>query len=140
MKIQELRIGNYIRFQNEHIYGCDLIDIKLSEIDRDPIKLTEDWLFKFGFLTESYIATGNFMIRGEKFVSIECNRGKFNYNIIISADDYDNWRFIVETNPFVNEHKTEFDFTLKPIKYVHELQNLYFALTGEELVVSTAVS
>jgi hypothetical protein len=27
----------------------------------------------------------------------------------------------------------EFEFAFHPIKYVHQLQNLYFALTGKEL-------
>ncbi|MGF7081484.1 hypothetical protein [Mucilaginibacter sp. UYCu711] len=31
------------------------------------------------------------------------------------------------------------DEPLDPIKYVHQLQNLYFALTGEELIMNTSL-
>jgi hypothetical protein len=157
MKANELRIGNIvhhiglgtsviIELRNDGISVHNPLNKRQSVFEPnhnlhrlEPIPLSEKWLFKFKFLTESYIATGNFMIRGNKVVNIKSNRGNFDYNIIVSADDYDNWRFIVKTNPYLKDHKKEIDITLKPLKHVHQLQNLYFALTGKELTIKEAV-
>jgi hypothetical protein len=139
MKPEELRIGNYTEYniidenKDEWIFNeveiSDLGDVSCLR----PIKITKEELELLGFLTESYIATGYFMMRGSKIVNINSNRGNYDYNIIVSADDYDNWRLIIETNPSLPKHKKEIDITLKPLTYIHELQNSYFNLTGYEL-------
>ena len=71
-----------------------------------PIPLTEEWLFKFGF--------------DNKFNKGKINiipKGRLGYK---NGRTYFNSWTILEKQP----------------DYVHELQNLYFALTGEELTLN----
>ena len=110
MKASELRIGNYI-FDRYEIIKIDKYHFALAESfyteDFTPIPLTEEWLLKFGF------------------------------NKV--GSNYENRLIILHTN---NKTGT-FDFLLnephsnklivRVIESVHQLQNLYFALTNEEL-------
>lgn len=109
MKTSDLRIGNWVMgnepFQID-LDGLNRFDIhyKLNEVDRyEPIKLNEEWLERLGF---EYTLAGwyDYGIFG---VNIEENRA------VESLGDFHN--------------------QFKLPKYVHELQNLYFALTGREL-------
>jgi len=111
MKANELRIGNYVVFnyQNEKPKEVEVryVAKDLAIGFMEPIPLTEDWLLKFGFEQD-----------GELFhnqIALYKNGvGGFNYNV----------------NYFEHEN-------LEEIKHVHQLQNLYFALTGEELTIKT---
>ena len=109
MDAKELRIGNNIEY-----CGTDFIVISemigLAEEDNnifEPIPLTEEWLFKFGFQIddkdECYIYDTVHLVSLYKGI----NGG---YQRIING-----YNDGVELN------------------HVHQLQNLYFALTGEEL-------
>jgi hypothetical protein len=113
MKIQakELRIGNYY---NLHTSGSDewgvitpedIVDLANDPLDDyfKPIPLTEEWFNKLGFEDEYCISH-----KDEYFNLTEVKDG-----YCFTADLY---------------HHTGI-----PIKYVHQLQNLYFALTGKEL-------
>jgi hypothetical protein len=109
MKQNELRIGNYVYFEDELLkfdfeMGWNFDYIK-------PIPLTEEWLLKFGFeYVESY---NNYKIKtGDYWNSLKFYEGEWCYN----NDDSDAGCYFLTT-----------------IKYVHQLQNLYFALTNEEL-------
>lgn len=112
MKANELRIGNYFLS-----YGVDLKQIeRLNKdkiiIDFHPIPLTEEWLVKFGFLlqTDDSDEPDNLC---KTFWSIP-NHDEFNYDS--------------ETKEFIH-----CGMGLVKITHIHQLQNLYFALTGEEL-------
>jgi hypothetical protein len=141
MKASELRIGNWVYYN----FGNDLgtvialtggrgtekerVSIGVSnnswstswftsEIDEiKPIPLTEEWLKKFGFkkgATSDY----NFkQLDDEKYIAV--NKENYEYECIIAIENLED-----ETNSY-----------LPHIKYVHQLQNLYFALTGEELTI-----
>lgn len=117
MKGSELRIGNYL----ERSVGNNTwdefkvrpIDIyRLNEgtswlIEHRQIPLTEEWLLKFGFETDN----------------IEW------WNGLISIGIYKDGLFFCPTE--------EIHVRIgKKIQYVHQLQNLYFALTGEELIIN----
>jgi hypothetical protein len=128
MKANELRIGNYIALiqsgdlieQIEAINNTDWFgqgkqywletnncEGELLKIFK-PIPLTEEWLLKFGFQKES----NNWM---------ELN--------ICHDWVYLYWERLAGLEISVNKHSL-----MQPhILYVHELQNLYFALTGQEL-------
>jgi len=119
MKANELRLGNYIE---SNINGCTRIKsgiVQLDEaslyylfdVDNDwerlkPIPLTEEWLERFGFEKENSI---NEEWRKEKSLPI--------------IKEGDEFSFIVGY----------YENTIGFFKYVHQLQNLYFALTGKEL-------
>lgn len=77
-----------------------------------PIPLTEEWLLKFGFEKQE---------NNWKRLCI-CNDWTYIY-----------WERLVGIELSVNKHSV-----MQPhIKSVHQLQNLYFALTQEELTLKT---
>lgn len=80
-----------------------------------PIPLTEEWIVKFGF---KKIDHHRFKIQPSQYDWF------YTYSIHDNA-----FRFYVEDTILC----------LNTIFYVHQLQNLYFALNGEDLVLSDAV-
>lgn len=134
MNANELRIGNLIGLHKEAIYSVVSIsdefldlygvsenvkyhDFKNVLIDEDmrPIPLTEEWLLKFGFeITKS-----------------ELHNLKQIYNGYISFNTYINFNG-EESYLWLRYYQNG---TTPKLKYVHQLQNLYFALTGKELPI-----
>jgi len=117
MKATELRLGNLVLYNNEQthiINGYDIADLDIDPIEDSftPIPLTEEWLLKFGFEKNDWKEIGKLFYYGwakDSFL-IESTR--------------DNTFFCLDGKPET------------VIKYVHQLQNLYFALTGEELKIN----
>ena len=110
MKANELRIGNIIESRTKHpiiVNWGTLKALENGEKTYFPIPLTEEWLLKFGFEWK------NFAMRNGR-ISIRESDGKYNLHLTNEAAS---------------------TITIQ-IKYVHQLQNLYFALTGEELTIS----
>jgi hypothetical protein len=146
MEIKELRIGNIIQTVYEEILevininseGLDYLDLRkptYKKIERhglkfcEPIPLTQEWLLKFGFeplpfanILNSYtksigrnriLSVGNVSTPNEMIFLCEINATddkKIDDAICIRNYDYDKYT------------------------HVHQLQNLYFALTNEELI------
>ncbi len=117
MKASELRIGNLINLTKDNfttfkIYQLDAFDIyKLSEsecVDIRPIPLTEEWLIKFGFKDEG--ATKDLL---------------FDYETCLERNG---------KNLYIAGYGAIYR---KKIEYIHQLQNIYFALTEEELTYGT---
>ena len=115
LKANELRIGNYLNGKQGHVIITEIRENNIVKIHDNtssfyvgtclkPITLTEEWLIKFGFEWNGNKFLTIFTPCGKAFVYLEDNFFKF-VNVTIEI----------------------------PIKYVHQLQNLYFALTGEEL-------
>jgi hypothetical protein len=132
MKSNELRIGNYIlisvlsdngNFEYEmfKVNSTTIRDAERygDEWNAEPIALTEEWLLKFGFKKGNSIYPEGYSIN------------------ILNTDTYLRpsfeggfyWGFNLR-----NKSDCEL-YNAKPIKYVHQLQNLYFALTGNELEI-----
>jgi hypothetical protein len=131
MTVEELRIGNIVlaRGSQSVVKSIDENHVGYSKskkgkwIKREtlteervpikliqPIPLTEEWLVKFGF-EQMYFLTAkiNYFIKG---------------NIIYSIID----RHVEYKNGNIN-------FIIRKCKHVHDLQNLYFALTQKELTI-----
>jgi len=135
MKAEELRIGNLVQLpalvdegskMTEKIckdFGYTVVPVN-SSIIRDaehygedwagkPIPLTEEWLIDLGAkgrISPLWISLTN--LKSE--LHFECH----------------------ESGEIVTMLKGDFaDLILDRLKYVHELQNLYFALTGTELTI-----
>ena len=119
MKETDLRIGNLVNY--ETLEGdvlpniIDWQDLKwLSEDEQSfnlahsPIPLTEEWLLKFGFKQdETYVSEQNpYLDYIKDEVRISMPYFSFEYG----------------------------DGAFMELKHVHQLQNLYFALTGTELI------
>lgn len=117
MKLNELRKGNFIKFSEN---GTEFIvdyfdeigvgvhnDKETTWIEADlfePIELTEEWLLGFYFETDKIIY----------------------WNGNISLGFFKDGFFYTPTSEILLKRGIE-------LKYVHQLQNLYFALTGKEL-------
>jgi hypothetical protein len=114
MKANELRIGNFVQY--DHLKN----PIKVSIIDTTeqstktkakPIPLTEEWLLKFGCQRT----------RGGWFISADY----FLYNPLTEFD--------IPSSKYYGLMFNDKYVTTRAVQYVHQLQNLYFALTGKEL-------
>lgn len=128
IKANELRIGNWVSSKCHNGLNTEIFAIRSSELiglganplanysleEIEPIPLTEEWLLKFGFLYNGW----NWDFQSFRFHAQGKNdRGEF-YN----------------TEFGIRKNKDFFIISFK-IQYVHQLQNLYFALTGEELTI-----
>jgi len=110
MKASELRLGNCVFDAFGDIFQIDFIGIcNVDKLKLQPIPLTEEWLLKFGF---------------EKIEN--------NWKVLDLYFGIISWERLAGTM-FCLEKESIF---LPHIKYVHQLQNLYFALTGEELTIT----
>ena len=132
MKTNELKIGNFVEIDQ---YPDDRIIIQIEDgIDIDqcgklnasPIPLTEEWLLKFGFYLDK-----NQWYNIKYFT--DCNESTEEMCITINLASNRCAVFdAIEETDIVNILSYPI-MTAKRIYYVHQLQNLYFALTGEEL-------
>lgn len=144
MKVEEIRMGNYVMkqyYDREDIVSISGYDFwhyeKREKIDHlvewnslSPILLTEDWLIKLGF---------------NKLRDIDFNefRQKVYGKSIIRGNDLHEEKIVIIL-PFnnceigvYNSSEDESSYLLdRNIEYVHELQNLYFVLSGEELYIN----
>lgn len=119
MEARQLRIGNWVRSSLDESYNIDR-QVEVLEPERlsflgewyvgydeiEPIRLTEEWLVKFGFL--------------------------------LTVSLYDKWMFAIRRDlsgdgwtVFWGDNK----LSLVDITFVHQLQNLFFCLCGEELTI-----
>lgn len=133
MKAQDLRIGNYVFEEDCHPNYFAIEQItksgnthrihyrynSISSVVEDviPLKLTEEWLLKFGF--EYGEQRGYFPPKYFKKYTPVLVENKFEVEFIDAT-------ILMWLEGNTNVH----------MKYVHQLQNLYFALTGEELIIN----
>ena len=118
MEIRELRIGNYIEYNGEIIkldgsLLCCYIQNEL-EFPLKPIPLTEEILLKFGFEKREHKS----FFKGKELIYFTFTSNKYGFLI---------W------NTIQNQWWVLGKISISQPIYVHQLQNLYFALTGEEL-------
>lgn len=129
---KELRIGNFIEYKDfKELDNDNNFDWKVIRVDTDTIAavqhfntqfrrilLTEEWLIKLGF-------------RDSKFDTDYRLYPNENIQIIAS---------IVEDKACVMFYTrtihTDYKPIYIPIHYLHDLQNLYYALTREELKIN----
>lgn len=117
---QELRIGNYVEYGGctakvcqieKSFFYCETdgndFFTRDGEPGAKPIPITEEWLLKFGFVYDGASGYNKAYVHLEKIVFI-------GYVFFIKD---------VVSGPSID------------VEYVHQLQNLYFALTGEELTL-----
>jgi hypothetical protein len=117
MKASELRIGNIVRYgANNRVLDAELfLQLLKYTTPFDPIPLTEEWLLKLGFKQCGY-----------EMLSWKHETLLPSFNL-----DGINWADFDEPDYQFLNYKVA-DEILR-IDYVHQLQNLYFTLTGEEL-------
>ena len=116
LKANELRIGHLVEINmpiTNKIISIDVYHISGLKKNKGyfkPIPLTEEWLFKFGFFT----------IKAGKLIDATLPNFRFSLH---KSGNYDGFLFCEKNNIIIN------------IDYVHQLQNLYFALTNKELEI-----
>lgn len=123
MVFRELRIGNLV-----DLYGS-IATIQRSDFGHNnsgiaivsgkPISLTKEWFIKLGFkeLNNAY----SYYINKDLYLVL--NNNEF---FMVSKEYEDN------EHPFLYHPEVAHKLN---IKHIHQLQNLYFALTGEELTI-----
>jgi hypothetical protein len=119
MKKNELRIGNYVYHplmsDNYQVNENDLLAFAKNLVTYTPITLTEEWLLKLGFKQCGY----EMLSWKHETLLPSFDLGGINW----ADSDEPDYQFL--TYKVADE--------ILRIDYVHQLQNLYFALTGEEL-------
>lgn len=87
----------------------------------DGIPLTEEWFLKFGFIK---------------------SKGKYGHDYYILSEDktsvewlIEHWIEIPKDSVFYNHFHVRGLFGGNKLEYVHQLQNMYFALCGKELKI-----
>jgi len=97
-------------------YGAALDSEIIAEMFK-PIELTEEWLIKLELIKQRDKPN-------DKYIWL------FSF-----AGDFDCYFNVFGRNEICIEQYSEGALELEHIKYVHQLQNLYFALTGKELEI-----
>lgn len=136
--VKELRIGNYVYYphmENGTLKGvgvvssiCETVEenelgsvtlrhekiIALNLGNIEPLTLTKDWLNKLGFPNKQI-----------PYIEDSHRYGELtNFNL-------KNGFWYADSGYFARCNKINYN----PIKYVHQLQNLFFDLSGEELTI-----
>jgi len=138
MEAKELRIGNYVH--TTCAISGDNIVTEIEEINKqyanegvsiDPIPLTEEWLERLGFEFYDYVLDSDEDIDDNetgiyKSYKKQPDGKKYYYSVNFNSDN---------TIEFTIKLRWADEMVLSLIKHVHQLQNLYFALTGEELTI-----
>ena len=125
MKAEELRIGNWFsedfhvdesKQTYAQITAEDILDLYDDPLDDfyQPIPITEEWLLRFGFYYQS--SDKNYVVKSkqENNNSIKKIDGDWCYN---------------------NDYSDAACYFVTDIKYVHQLQNMYYVLNEEELTI-----
>jgi hypothetical protein len=123
MKTNELRIGNYLNGKQGRVIVTEIRtnnSVKIHDntssfyvgICLTPIEITKEWLLKLGF----EFAVDTWYLNGFALWETEWGDDKGGTGI--------GYFYELREKGMMDKH----------IKYVHQLQNLYFALTGEELI------
>jgi len=111
IKANELRIGNFVSFFNRthKINGSDINALQNGACyDEYPIAITEEWLLYLGFKKNETLTALNQWILNDIAVQ-QWENGPWFYCYVAQKE--------------------------MPELNVHRLQNLYFALTGEEIKI-----
>ena len=118
MNTKNLRLGNFIKTKlctNNIQKITGIFEFSINTIDAEnidifsfePIPLTKEWLERFGFETTAW----------------DCNT---THRLMIGKNDY---CIVISSNGFCEVG----DAIVMNMDYVHQIQNLYFGLTGNEL-------
>jgi len=143
MKASELRIGNVVYGEDGMLHltticliksilnhdECEWESIQAGSegyiqldniVDIEPIPLTPEWLEKFGFTKQ--IGNGSLFFKDGFKYNIKANC----VGIIVHCGKAGESQ----------QHVCDSICNMISMPYVHQLQNLYFALTGEELAIT----
>lgn len=137
---RELRIGNlgYCTYWEKvmtwgpeksghpHYSWCADDDVseglRLCGVNVEPILITPEWLERLGFVrTRDLIHTAEFVLLGGPCI-----------HILFSKID---GRLYLGESFITRSGDDEDEFIAVPLTFIHQVQNLHFALTGQELTI-----
>lgn len=134
LRIEEIRIGNYLQLGKSEAMALRIeFDRKVKGVINGThikyfsgIPLTEEWLKRFGFVKEDRHYSK--VMYDDKYMAVYYPKEEF-------KDEYE---YEIQLYGDYSSQITVDVFYVRNIaaQYVHQLQNLYFALTGEELALS----
>ena len=146
IKPEELRIGNCF-FNQTTVRECvGVLEDRIYYWDReisilkpvwqsvellDPIPITEEWLKRFGFSIEG-TELGD---EGALVIEDPILAPDYYEELIMWTPKGKGRRYIEDMDKDTINVLQNYDKRMSHIKYVHQLQNLYFALTGSELTL-----
>lgn len=111
---QELRLGNFVQ-TFEGIFTVSALNQQYIALCNEtivtypalsPIELNEDWLLKLGF---------------------ECNKNEY---CVPGLDRFNVFLTVKSSYLFCDDEKA-----IRYVRYVHELQNVFYAIVSEELKI-----
>ena len=135
--LNELRIGSIIKYlRADLIVKIKIVDNKLlsiltnqeNQIDRSchyPIGLTKEWFKKLGFIEYENEYCTTYEIEIEDGYKLESVKSLHPYTSFL----------LREVNNVTGDQLFFFPHN---IEYVHQLQNLYFSLSGKELTLDVS--
>lgn len=116
IKLNEIRVGNWLLDWNTNKpFQLKRVHFEFFSPHHKPIPLTPEILEKCGFVKDEHIQQEfSYILKGASrisFVYYKANPSCFS----------------------IEQDEKMIDFASGRCKYLHQLQNLYFSLTGEEL-------
>ena len=125
MEARELRLGNWVYHSSGNIIDVEIINSEIEEDDLQPIPLTEEWLLNFGFEECNEKVT-------KKEKGFDINRKKPYKSIYIRTSIGSQTGFFSVFNYSSCDDEIQF---IRKVNFVHDLQNLYWCLYEEELIL-----
>lgn len=152
--VKELRIGNWVSGQNDpemkvveisegsvqlRFFGADedYGDWSYDDEDLKPIPLTPDILEKCGFDKNKIKKVTRFVDSIDDIDPSDKNKYTYWWDIPIPKNDHveDLPRFTLVQFGKGTDIFWKYQMLSVKVKYLHQIQNLYYALTGEELEI-----
>ncbi len=141
MRASDLRIGNIVDMGSEGIGAVSGYNLYQKSIHDNggsvadyyhsfkPIPLTEEWLLKFGFGFTDYEIEDDFFEEDAGLLMRQFSKhyhDEIYHDLTLNSDNFNEFGIRTSFAEVVLNGNC---------KYVHQLQNLYFALTGTELTI-----
>ena len=138
MEAKQLMIGNYVErkafdpwekyFSLTTVGFADIEACFRSKESFKPIPLTKEWLLKLGFANYQWC-------ENSAFIKLECGKSLY---LRFYSDKWSCRKADIgkdEKGFYIKNTTKNTVLEAGKLKHVHQLQNLFFALTGEELTV-----
>ena len=137
MKANELRIGNYVNIEGDVVKVKEIYEKSIHYANSEyesfatedfiqPIELTEEVLLKIEFKKERQLLSYLF------YLDYEIDKDNI---ILVKYIIYPKAPSLLKIIASQGGNYECFEFIKRGIKYLHELQNTYYCLTGQELKV-----
>jgi hypothetical protein len=143
IKVSQLRIGNYLYDNKDNLCRVEQLNSNADETEvyapvikgaltylpNKPIPLTEETLLKCGF--EKVVVKGDFDAGFDDDITYGLEY-KREFYLSYDASDFS---IAIFSSKLAYDYEDGICIPLESAKYLHQLQNIFFSLTGEELKI-----